>query len=153
VAPAEAAGTPADLRRAHLAARGVGAPVHPPDPGPRDAKLTDAFDTVFAATGINIATATATPQTPRMNAFAERFARTARAESTDHTLIASRRHLHIALDEFIKHYNTGPSHQAHDLALRTSNNDPNVTPLPTQSERIQRRTALGALTNEHQQAA
>jgi putative transposase len=42
----------------------------------RDAKFTSAFDAVFAAIGIN-ALLTA-PQTPRMNAIAERFVRTVR---------------------------------------------------------------------------
>ena len=117
----------------------------------RDAKFTDAFDAVLASIGIEaIKTA---PQAPRMNAYAERFVRTARAECTDRMLIAGPRHLHRVLDEFIEHYNTGRSHQGTGLALRAPNDDPNVIPFPIPAERIQRRTVLSGLTSEYQQAA
>ena len=117
----------------------------------RDAKFTDAFDAVLASIGIEaIKTA---PQAPRMNAYAERFMRTARAECTDRMLIAGPRHLHRVLDEFIEHYNTGRSHQGPGLALRAPNDDPNVIPFPIPAERIQRRTVLSGLTSEYQQAA
>jgi hypothetical protein len=105
---------------------------------------------VFAAIGIDIVTTA--PLTPRMNAFAERSVRTVRAECTERILIAGRRHLHLVSDEFIKHYNTGRGHQGHGLAPRAPNDDPNVIPLPTPSERIQRLTVLGGLINEYQQA-
>jgi hypothetical protein len=44
------------------------------------------------------------PQTPRMNAIAERFVRTVRAECTDRMLIAGERHLWRALDQYVEHY-------------------------------------------------
>jgi hypothetical protein len=31
---------------------------------------------------------------------------------------AGERHLHAALSEYVKHYNTGRSHQGHDMSLR-----------------------------------
>jgi transposase InsO family protein len=117
----------------------------------RDTKFTDAFDAVFSAIGIDIIKTA--PQTPRMNAYAERFVRTVRVECTDRMLIAGPRHLHCVLAEFIQHYNTGRSHQGSGLALRAPNDDPNVITLPTQAERIQRRTVLGGLISEYQQAA
>jgi hypothetical protein len=47
----------------------------------------------------------------RGNAIAERFVRTVRAECTDRMLIIGERHLHAALPEYVKCYNTGRSHQ------------------------------------------
>jgi transposase InsO family protein len=117
----------------------------------RDAKFTCAFDAVFAAIGIDIVKSA--PQTPRMNAFAERFVRTARAECTDRMLIAGPRHLHRVLAEFIEHYNTGRSHQGAGMALRAPNDDTNVLAFPTPRERIHRKTVLSGLINEYQQAA
>jgi len=116
----------------------------------RDAKFTDALDAVFTSIGIDIVKGA--PQTPRMNAYAERFVRTVRAECTDRMLISGTRHLRTVLDEFIEHYNTGRSHQGAGMALRAPNDDPNVIAFPTPSERIQRRTILGGLTSEYQQA-
>ena len=117
----------------------------------RDAKFTDAFDAVFNPIGIDVITTA--PQTPRMNALAERFIRTVRAECTDRMLIAGPRHLHGILNDFIEHYNAGRSHQGHGMGLRAPNDDPNVIASPTPNERIQRRTVLGGLIHEYRQAA
>jgi hypothetical protein len=38
-----------------------------------------------------------------MNAYAERWVRTARAEVTDRMLIAGPRYLHMVLDEYVAH--------------------------------------------------
>jgi transposase InsO family protein len=106
---------------------------------------------VFSAIDINIVKTA--PQTPRMNAYAERFVRTVRAECTDCVLIAGQRQLRLVMDEFIKHYNTGRSHQGNGLVLRAPNDDSNVIAFPAPIERIQRRTVLGGPINEYQQAA
>lgn len=117
----------------------------------RDAKFTDAFDAVFTSIGIDVVKTA--PQCPRMNAFAERFVRTARGECTDRMLIAGERHLRTVLEEFIEHYNTGRSHQGRGMNLRAPNDEPNVIAFPAPNERIQRRTVLAGLINEYQQAA
>jgi putative transposase len=82
----------------------------------QDSKFTTALDAVFTACGIEVVTTA--PQAPRMKAIAERFVRTARAECTDRMLIAGERHARAVLAEYIKHYNTGRSHQGHRLDLR-----------------------------------
>jgi transposase InsO family protein len=61
-----------------------------------------------------------------MNAYAERFVRTVRAECTDRMLIAGEQHLREILADYTGHYNTGRSHQgdgrdyAHQTTTRTS---------------------------------
>ena len=117
----------------------------------RDAKFTDAFDAVFASIGIDVVKTA--PQTPRMNAFAERFIGTVRAECTDRMLIMGQRHLRAVLDEFIEHYNAGRSHQGQGMGLRAPNDDPCVIAFPAPTARIQRRTVLGGLIHEYQQTA
>jgi hypothetical protein len=64
----------------------------------RDTKFTIAFDTVFAAAGIEILKIP--PQAPRANAFAERWVRTARSECLDWTLIWHRHQLQHVLTEY-----------------------------------------------------
>jgi putative transposase len=86
-------------------------------------------------------------------ADAGRFVRTARAECTDRMLIAGERQSRIILAEFIKHYNTGRSHQGHGLDLRAPDDAPNVVPLPVPPYQVRRRQLLGGLINEYHPAA
>ena len=117
----------------------------------RDAKFTSAFDTVFTAVGIDVLLTA--HQAPRMNAIAERFVRTVRAECTDRMLIIGERHLHAALSEYVKHYNTGRSHQGHDMSLRAPDDSPDIIPFPAPADRIRRKPVLGGLINEYEAAA
>jgi len=88
-----------------------------------------------------------------MNAYAERFVRTVRAECTDRMLIAGEQHLRVILSEYIGHYNTGRSHQGEGMGLRAPDDAPDVIALPVPASRIQRRTRLAGLISEYQQAA
>ena len=88
-----------------------------------------------------------------MNAYAERFVRTARAECTDRMLIASERHLRVILADYINHYNTGRSHQGEGMGLRAPDDTPDVIAFPGPVTRIQRRARLAGLINEYWQAA
>jgi hypothetical protein len=117
----------------------------------RDAKFTAAFDAVF--TPIGTAVLPIAPQAPRMNAYAERFVRTARAECTDRMLIASERHLRVILADYINHYNTGRSHQGEGMRLRAPDDDPDLITFPVLAARIQRRARLAGLISEYRQAA
>lgn len=111
----------------------------------RDSIFTDAFDAVLASEDIEIKKSA--PQTPTMNAFAERWIKTVRAECTDRMLITGDRHLRVVLDQYTKHYNTHRTHQADGLDLRAPLDDPDVIPFPAQ--RITRTKILGGLINEY----
>ena len=79
----------------------------------RDSKFTRDFDAVFTSEGIRIIK---TPvRAPKVNAFAERFVRTARAECLDWLLIANRRHLERVLRTFVGHYNRHRPHRSLNL--------------------------------------
>ena len=117
----------------------------------RDAKFTAAFDAVFASIGIR--TLPTGPQAPRMNAIAERFVRTARAECTDRMLIIGEQHLRAVLSDYIHHYNTGRSHQGNGMSLRAPDDDPDVITFPVPAARIRRRVRLAGLINEYQHAS
>ncbi|MEU8876698.1 integrase core domain-containing protein [Streptomyces javensis] len=109
----------------------------------RDSKFTAAFDAVFAGNGT--AVIPTPPQSPRSNAFAERWIRTARAECTDRLLITGERHLRTVLNQYAEHYNAARAHRG--LGLRAPDDDPNVIPLPGAT--VRRRQVLGGLINEY----
>lgn len=88
-----------------------------------------------------------------MNAFAERWVKTVRAECTDRVLIAGERHLRIVLEEYVEHYNGGRSHQGDAMGLRAPDDDAKVIPFPVSTGRIRRRRVLGGLINEYRAAA
>ncbi|MGX4695480.1 integrase core domain-containing protein [Streptomyces sp. JNUCC 63] len=113
----------------------------------RDSRYTQAFDAVFTADGIEILKSA--PQTPRMNAHAERFIRTVRVECTDRLLIYNEQHLRHVLAAYARHYNCGRPHRA--LQLRAPADDPDVIPFPAQ--RIQRHDILGGLIHEYRNVA
>jgi putative transposase len=117
----------------------------------RDSKFTSAFDAVFTAAGIDVLLTA--PQAPRMNAYAERFVRTVRAECTDRVLVIGERHLHAVLSEYVKHYNTGRSHQGNDMRLRAPDDNPDIIPLPAPPDRIRRNPVLGGMINQYHPAA
>ena len=60
----------------------------------------------------------------------ERDGREVRADSTsrctDRMLIAGERHARVVLATYIRHYNTGRSHQGHGLDLRAPDDTPDV---------------------------
>ncbi|HSH78364.1 MAG TPA: helix-turn-helix domain-containing protein [Herpetosiphonaceae bacterium] len=69
----------------------------------RDAKFPAAFDTVFAAEGIEVIR---TPyRAPRANAVAERWIRSVREECLDHLLVVSEAHLRRMLSEYVRYFN------------------------------------------------
>ena len=76
----------------------------------RDTKFTGAFDSVFAAEGLKVLR---TPmQSPRANAYAERWVGTVRRELLDRMLILGCRQLRSVLAEYADHYNGHRPHRA-----------------------------------------
>jgi len=113
----------------------------------RDTKFTASFDAVLASIGIE---ALRTPvESPRANAFAERFVWTVRQDCLDHLLVVSQRHLEALLAETVCHYNDARPHRGLDL-------DP---PLPrpatstTGDGKVIRRDVLGGSVHEYERAA
>jgi putative transposase len=75
----------------------------------RDAKFSEAFNTVFRAEGAHVIL---TPfRAPNANAFAERWVRTVRQECLDKLLIANQTHLRSVLRDYVTYYNEARPHQ------------------------------------------
>jgi hypothetical protein len=68
-------------------------------------------------------------------------------------LITGERHLSAILSEYVKHYNSGRSHQGHDMRLRAPDDSPDITPFPAPPLRIRRNPLLGGLINQYKPAA
>ena len=113
----------------------------------RAGQFTAAFDAVLADAGIE--TLKIPARSPRANAYAERFVRTARTELTDRMLIFGERHLRRVLEEYARHYNGHRPHRARQL--RPPRPDHPIPARPAQ--RVTRRTVLGGLLNQYQPAA
>ena len=113
----------------------------------RAGQFTTAFDAVLADAGITVCKIP--PQSPRANAYAERFVLTVRTEVTDRMLIFNERHLRRTLDQYARHYNGRRPHRA--LQLQPPHSDRPAVDLA--HERIKRRPVLGGLINEYERAA
>ncbi len=113
----------------------------------RAGQFTAAFDTVLADAGIQIVKTP--PQSPKANAYAERFVRTVRAELTDRMLIFGQRHLRRVLEEYVSHYNQQRPHRGRDLQPPSP-----IQPAPTDpTAPVVRHPILGGLINEYRHAA
>ena len=107
------------------------------------------FDTVLADAGIQAVKIP--PQSPRANAYPERFVLTARTEVTDRMLIFGERHLRSVLAEYARHYNgqrphrsrqshpPRPGHPAADLSPATDQAPPHPRrpPQRTRTSRVE----------------
>ncbi len=108
----------------------------------RGSKFTSAFDEVFTGNGTRVIK---TPvQSPRANAFAERFAGTLRRECLDHILILSEGHLRTVAEQFAGHYNGHRPHQS--LQQQTSAQSGRAVVI---TARIERKQVPGSLISEY----
>jgi putative transposase len=115
----------------------------------RDTTFTAAFDAVFAA---GVETIKVPPRAPRVNAYAERWVRTVRAECLDWTLIWNRQHLRRVLTACLEHYTYGRPHRGIDLDVRVPAPIATVTALPAAGP-VERVDVLGGLIHEYHRAA
>jgi hypothetical protein len=109
-----------------------------------------AFDTVFAAAGIEVVKIP--PRAPKANAFAERWERPVRHECLDWVLICNRRHLENLLATYVMHYNTARPHRGINLAVPAAEGEPAPAEVET-IRRIERVDLLGGLVHEYRHAA
>ncbi len=117
----------------------------------RAGQFTEAFDAVLA--GADIEVVKIPPRSPRANAHAERWVRTARSEVTDRMLIAGPRHLRAVLDEYVAHYNQHRPHRARNLRPPDCD-DVSAAPVTgLAAVRIRCRKVLGGLIHEYERAA
>jgi len=114
----------------------------------RDTKFTGAFDAVFAAEGLKVLR---TPmQSPRANAYAERWVGTVRRELLDRMLILGCRQLRSVLAEYADHYN---GHRPHRALGQAPPLGPTEPPVVRPVGGVVRRDRLGGLIHEYAQVA
>jgi putative transposase len=80
-----------------------------------DAKFSEDFDAVFLAAGIE--PLKLPPQSPNLNAFAERWVRSVKDECLDQLILFGEQSLHRALDESLAHHQHEPNHQGLDKVI------------------------------------
>lgn len=112
----------------------------------RDAKFSENFDPLFRAAGIQ--PLKLPPQSPNLNAFAERWVRTVKEECLDQLILFGERSLRHALNEYLAHHQHERNHQGLD----------NVIPFPHQRTgcregAILKSERLGGLHNFYHRAA
>jgi len=117
----------------------------------RDAKFTAVFDAVFTAAGIEVVRIP--PRSPRVNAYADRWVRTVRAECLDWTLVWNERQLGRVLTEYLRHYNTVRPHHSLDLQAPRPAAGLRLVPPGISESSVQRVDVLGGLIHEYRHAA
>ena len=110
----------------------------------RDAKFSDAFDAILHDAGVEAIQLP--PQSPNLNAFAERWVRSVKEECLDQLILFGERSLRHSLYEYLMHHQHERNHQGLE----------NVIPFPQTNSRggpVQKSERLGGLLNFYYRAA
>src|SRR5580765_3698285 len=112
----------------------------------RDTKFSQDFDALFQSAGIEALKLP--PQSPNLNAFAERWVRSVKEECLDQLILFGERSLRHALQEYLAHHQHERNHQGLN----------NVIPFPdqrtgAQDGTIRKSERLGGLLNFYHRAA
>ncbi len=122
-----------------------------------DGKFTPGFDAVFEAEGAEVKRVG--PAAPNLNAYAERWAQSLRAECLDHFLVLGEGHLRHLVQQYVEHFNAERPHQARgnvplpdaEAAEAADAGEPAVLQLPGGEVRCRER--LGGLLRHYHRAA
>jgi putative transposase len=111
----------------------------------RDTKYCDAFRRVLVREGIQVIRLP--PQSPNLNAFAERFVRSIKEECLSRMIFFGQAPLQHAIRQFMAHYHTERNHQGLENRL--------LQPVSTAllHHPIQRRQRLGGILSYYHRAA
>jgi hypothetical protein len=112
----------------------------------RDTKFCAAFDDVLRSEGVHCLRLP--PQSPNLNAFAERWVRSVKEECLSKLILFREGSLRHALDEFIEHFHMERNHQGKGNMLLFP-----VARTNTSGRRINCRTRLGGLLRYYSRAA
>jgi putative transposase len=101
----------------------------------RDPLFTEAFRAILRAAGIKCLKLP--PQSPNLNAVAERFVLSIKAECLDKLVPLGERHLRLAISKFTEHYHLERNHQGLDnRRSRRSQRRPTRTATPMRRSRV-----------------
>ena len=106
----------------------------------RDPLFTGEFLDILAASGITAAKLP--PRSPNLNAYAERFVRTAKESCLDRMIFCGEGSLRLAVSELIEHYHRERNHQG--LGNRIILPEPGTV---AKKSVVRRRTRLGGMLN------
>ena len=81
----------------------------------RDSKYTQSFDRILNTA--SIAVVKLPPQTPNLNAFAERFVKTIKTECVEQFVLFGESALQHVIREYLTHYHAERNHQGIDNAI------------------------------------
>jgi putative transposase len=119
-----------------------------------DRKFQSGYDAVFEGQGATVQRVGS--RAPNMNAYAERWVQSLRAECLDHFVVLGERHLHHLVTNYVAHYNLERPHQSRGNvplpeAVADAAGEPQILRFPTGAVKCRER--LGGLLKHHYRAA